>query len=69
MVVTNDAHYALPADRELQDVLVCIRHGKTLEESAHLRRPNGEYHLKGETELRRCHRGAGRSARMSPRRG
>ena len=26
-------------DRELQDVLVCIRHGQTLEESAHLRRP------------------------------
>ena len=46
MVVTNDAHYADPADRELQDVLVCIKHGKTLEESAHLRRPNGEYHLK-----------------------
>ncbi len=47
MVVTNDAHYAYPADRELQDVLVCIRHGKPLEESAHLRRPNGEYYLKG----------------------
>jgi DNA polymerase III alpha subunit len=45
-VVTNDAHYAYPADRELQDVLVCIKHGQTLEESAHLRRPNGEFHLK-----------------------
>ena len=32
-----------------QDVLVCIRHGLTLEESAHLRRPNGEYYLKGAT--------------------
>ena len=32
MVVTNDAHYALPADRELQDVVVCIKHGKSLEE-------------------------------------
>ena len=51
-VVTNDAHYARPEDRELQDVLVGIRHGQTLEESAHLRRPNGEYHLKGEAELR-----------------
>ena len=27
-VVTNDAHYALRADRELQDVLVAIRHGR-----------------------------------------
>ena len=51
VVVTNDAHYARPDDRELQDVLVCIRHGKTLEESAHLRRPNGEYHLKGAVEM------------------
>ena len=40
-----------PEDRELQDVLVCIRHGLTLDESAHLRRPNGEYHLKGAAEL------------------
>ena len=51
LVVTNDAHYALPADRELQDVLVCIRHGQPLEESGHLRRPNGEYFLKGVAEI------------------
>ncbi len=51
LVVTNDAHYVRPADRELQDVLVCIRHGVTLEESGHLRRPNGEYFLKGAAEL------------------
>ncbi|HUR16307.1 MAG TPA: PHP domain-containing protein, partial [Candidatus Limnocylindrales bacterium] len=50
-VVTNGAHYAYPADRELQDVLVCIKHGKTLEESAHLRRPNGEFHLKSLDEM------------------
>jgi DNA polymerase III alpha subunit len=50
-VVTNDAHYARPEDRELQDVLVCIRHGRPLEESGHLRRPNGQYHLKGAAEL------------------
>ncbi|MBA3308232.1 MAG: PHP domain-containing protein, partial [Chloroflexi bacterium] len=52
VVVTNDVHYARPEDRELQDVLVGIRHGLTLDESAHLRRPNGEYHLKSEAELR-----------------
>jgi error-prone DNA polymerase len=51
LVVTNDAHYATPDGRELQDVLVCIRHGATLDTSAHLRRPNGEYHLKGADEL------------------
>ena len=30
---------------------MCIRHGLTLEESAHLRRPNAEYALKGGAEL------------------
>ena len=33
-VVTNDAHYALRSDRELQDVLVSIRHGQDLEAAA-----------------------------------
>ncbi|MEA2677004.1 MAG: error-prone polymerase, partial [Chloroflexota bacterium] len=51
VVVTNDAHYARLAARELQDVLVCIKHGKTLDESAHLRRANGDYHLKSGAEL------------------
>jgi error-prone DNA polymerase len=50
-VVTNGAHYALRSDRELQDVLVCIRHGRDLSSSAHLRRANGEYALKGGQEL------------------
>ncbi len=51
VLVTNDAHYARPEGRELQDVLVCIRHGRSLEQSAHLRRPNGEYHLKDEAQI------------------
>jgi len=50
-VVTNGAHYALRSDRELQDVLVCIRHGRDLASSAHLRRPNAEYGLKSGPEL------------------
>jgi error-prone DNA polymerase len=51
LVVTNDVHYATPHGRELQDVLVCIRHGATLEASAHLRRPNGEYYMKDAAQL------------------
>ncbi|MEA2026490.1 MAG: PHP domain-containing protein, partial [Chloroflexota bacterium] len=50
-VVTNDAHYALRSDRELQDVLVSIRHGQDLEAAAHLRRPNAEYAIKSGPEL------------------
>ncbi|MGZ3631574.1 MAG: DNA polymerase III subunit alpha [Candidatus Limnocylindrales bacterium] len=51
VAVTNDVHYALPEDRELQDVLVAIRHGRTLDTSAQLRRANGEYGLKSGAEL------------------
>ena len=50
-VVTNDVHYALRSDRELQDVMVAIRHGLDLDASAHLRRPNAEFALKSGAEL------------------
>ncbi len=50
-VVTNDVHYALPEGRELHDVVSAIRHGRTLETLADLRRPEGESYLKSEAEL------------------
>ena len=52
-VVTNDAHYALPEGRELQDVLTAIHHGATLDTLGHLRRPDGESYLKSGAELAR----------------
>ena len=51
VVVTNDVHHALPEDRELQDVITAIRHGRTLADLADLRRPDGESYLKGAAEL------------------
>ena len=51
VVVTNDVHYATPDDRELHDVLTAIKHGRTLETLADLRRPDGESHLKTGDEL------------------
>lgn len=45
-VVTNNVHYHRPHRHRLQDILVCIRHLTTLDESVHLRRLNGEYYLK-----------------------
>jgi error-prone DNA polymerase len=50
-VVTNDVHYALAEGRELHDVVSAIRHGRTLETLADLRRPDGESYLKSEAEL------------------
>jgi DNA polymerase III alpha subunit len=46
VVVTNDAHYARPEDRELADVLAAIRHGRSLDTLGDLRRPDGESYLK-----------------------
>jgi len=51
VVVTNDVHYARPEDRELADVLTAIRHGRTLETLADLRRTDGESFLKSGEEL------------------
>ncbi|HBY98680.1 MAG TPA: error-prone DNA polymerase, partial [Chloroflexi bacterium] len=50
-VATNNVHYAVREGYRLQDVLVCIRHRTTLDESAHLRRPNSEYYLKSAEEM------------------
>ncbi|MEZ0239709.1 MAG: PHP domain-containing protein, partial [Chloroflexota bacterium] len=51
VVVTNDVHYARPEDRELQDVLTGIFHGRTLETLGDLRRRDGESFLKSGAEL------------------
>ncbi len=50
-IVTNEVHYAERDGHRLQDVLVCIRHGATLEEARELLLPNAEYRLKSAAEL------------------
>jgi DNA polymerase III alpha subunit len=55
-VVTNQVHYADPGGHRLQDVLVCIRHGATLDEARELLLPNAEYRLKSGAELARIGR-------------
>ncbi|HEX6474756.1 MAG TPA: PHP domain-containing protein [Candidatus Limnocylindria bacterium] len=52
-VVTNEVHYADPGGHRLQDVLVCIRHGATLDEARELLLPNAEFRLKSGAELAR----------------
>jgi error-prone DNA polymerase len=51
VVVTNGVHYARREDRELHDVLTAIRHGRTLDTLADLRRVDGESYLKSGAEL------------------
>jgi error-prone DNA polymerase len=52
-VATNNVHYATQDKYQLQDVLVCIRHNKTLDEARWLRRANSEYYLKSPKQMAR----------------
>ena len=77
VVVTNAVHYARPEDRELHDVLTAIRHGRTLDTLADLRRADGESYLKtgeqmavlgaamGGTAARAWHEGIERSVAIA----
>ena len=51
MVVTNDAHYLRKEDAEMQDVLLCIQTGKTVEDQNRMKFQTEEFYLKSEEEL------------------
>ncbi len=51
LVLTNDAHYLTRADAPVQDVLLCIQTGKTLDEPNRMRFAGTEYYLKSEAEM------------------
>ncbi len=52
LVVTNDAHYLRREDSKMQDVLMCIQMGKTVDDPNRLRFETDEFYLKSEDELR-----------------
>lgn len=53
VVATGNIHYVTPEQREVHDVLTCIRHHVTLEEAGHtgLLRPNTEYLMRSAAEM------------------
>jgi error-prone DNA polymerase len=53
LLATNDVLYADPSGREVQDILTCIRKGRTLENAGRLLEANGERHLKPAAEMAR----------------
>ncbi|SEN02671.1 error-prone DNA polymerase [Mucilaginibacter gossypiicola] len=53
MVATNDVHYHDPARRELQDVLTCVRHKRTIFNAGYLLHQNAERYLKEAKEMER----------------
>ena len=52
LVVTNDAHYLRREDAQMQDVLLCIQTGKTVDEENRMKFQTEEFYLKSEEELR-----------------
>jgi error-prone DNA polymerase len=53
LMAVNDVLYDLPEQRDLQDIVTCIREGRTLENAGRLLEANGERHLKPATEMAR----------------
>ncbi|WP_293811435.1 error-prone DNA polymerase [uncultured Bosea sp.] len=58
LIATNDALYDSIAQRDLQDVLTCIREGVTIERAGRLLESNAERHLKPPQEMARLFRDA-----------
>ena len=52
LVVTNDAHYLRREDAVMQDVLLCIQTGKTVDDENRMKFETQEFYLKSEEELR-----------------
>ena len=52
LVVTNDAHYLRKEDAAMQDVLLCIQTGKTVDDENRMKFQTDEFYLKSEEELR-----------------
>lgn len=52
LVLTNDAHYINKKDAYVQDVLMCIQTGRTVDEAGRLRFETNEFYFKSEEEMR-----------------
>jgi DNA polymerase-3 subunit alpha len=52
LVATNDVHYLTRADAEIQDILMCIQTGKTVDAPDRMRFNTDELYLKSEDEMR-----------------
>jgi len=52
LVVTNDAHYLRREDAAMQDVLLCVQTGKTVDDPNRMKFQTEEFYLKSEQELR-----------------
>ena len=52
LVATNDAHYLRKEDAKMQDIMLCIQTGKTVDEENRMKFDTEEFYLKSEEEMR-----------------
>ncbi len=52
LVATNDAHYLRKEEEHIQDVLMCIQMGKTVDDPDRMKFDSAEMYLKSEEEMR-----------------
>ncbi len=52
LIATNDAHYLRKEDAAMQDVLLCIQTGKTVDDENRMKFETEEFYLKSEEEMR-----------------
>lgn len=51
LVATNDVHYINQEDAEMQDVLMCVQMGKTVDDPDRLKLPGNEFYLRTGDEM------------------
>ena len=51
-IATNDVHYLYPEDSEMQDIMLCIQTGKTIDDPDRMRMDGNQFYLKTEAEMR-----------------
>ena len=52
LVATNDAHYLRKEDAKMQDIMLCIQTGKTVDDTDRMKFQTEEFYLKSEEEMR-----------------
>ena len=51
LIATNDAHYLRREDAEMQDILMCIQMGKTVDDPGRMKFETQEFYVKSEEEM------------------
>ncbi len=51
LVATNDAHYLRREDAQMQDILMCIQTGRTLEDTNRMKFETSEFYVKSQQEM------------------